>query len=107
MTFEEALPILKDGGIIARNAWDSHTVIIKQNNNVVYPDIFPKMTSLPEEAKALFRERNMEQIKYTNQVIILNTHTGVAKNYIPDWEDLFATDWNHIILRDYDRRFYH
>ena len=86
MTFEEALPILKDGGIIARNAWDSHTVIIKQNNNVVYPDIFPKMTSLPEEAKAL---------------------TGVAKNYIPDWEDLFATDWNHILLKDYDRRFYH
>ena len=82
-------------------------MIIKQNNNVVYPDVFPKMTSLPEEAKALFRERNMEQIKYTNQVIILNTHTGVAKNYIPDWEDIFATDWKHILLKDYDRRFYH
>lgn len=107
MTFEEALPILKDGGIITRNAWDSHTVVIKQNSNVVYPDVFPKMTSLPEEAKALFRERNMEQIRYTNQVIILNTHTGVAKNYIPDWEDLFATDWSHILLKDYDRRFYH
>ena len=99
MTFEEALPILKDGGILSRGAWNTSTVIIKQNTNIVYPDVFPRMTSLPEEAKALFRERNMEQIKYTNQVIKLDTQTGVAKNYVPDWEDLFATDWRHILLR--------
>ena len=44
----------------------------------------------------------MEQIRYTNQVLKLDTYTGVAKNYIPDWEDLFAEDWKHIILKDQD-----
>lgn len=107
MTFEEALPILKDGGILTRGAWSQNIVIVKQNNNIVYPDVFPKMTSLPEEAKALFRERSMEHIKYTNQVIKIDTQSGVAKNFIPDWEDIFATDWNHILLKDYDRHFYH
>lgn len=108
MTFEEALPILKDGGVLSRGAWPTSIVIVKQNNNIVYPDIVPKMTSLPEEAKELFRERNMEQIKYTNQVIKLDTHTGIAKNCVLDWEDLFATDWRHILLRGgYDGQFYH
>lgn len=105
MTFEEALPILKDGGIIKRESWNND-VVIKQNNTIVYPDIVPGMTSLPEEAKLLFRESSMEHIKYTNQVIRLNTHTGVAKNYIPDWEDIFATDWKHILMREHDGRFY-
>lgn len=107
MTFEEALPILKDGGIIRRAGWDSNLVVIKQNNNTVHPDVIPKMTSLPEQAKALFREKAMEQIKYTNQVLLLNTHTGIAKNYIPDWEDLFATDWGHVTLRKYDGHYYY
>ena len=107
MTFEDALPILKDGGILTRESWSPTKVVFKQNTNIVYPDIFPRMTSLPEKAKELFKERNMEQIKYTNQVLKLDTHTGIAKNYVPDWEDLFATDWRHIILREQDGHFYH
>ena len=97
MTFEEALPILRNGGILRRMAWSPTKVVFKQNNNIVYPDVFPKMTSLPEDAKRLFRGSNMEQIKYTNQVLKLDTSTGNAKNYIPDWEDLFATDWIHVL----------
>ena len=107
MTFEEILPIIKDGGIAKREAWGSTTVVFKQNTNIVYPDVFPRMTSLPEEAKHLFRDRNLEQIKYSNQVLKLNTRTGDAKNYIPDWEDIFATDWAHILVSEHDGRFYH
>ena len=100
MTFEEILPGLKRGGIFTRDSWLKENVIIRQNDNTVYPDTVPKMSSLPKEAKELFHQRNMEYIRYSNQVIKLNTSTGAAKNYIPDWEDIFAVDWRYVALKE-------
>lgn len=102
MNFEEILPLLKGGGVVTRAAWGDNMVIIKQNTNTVYPDIVPNMKSLPDDAKRMFRERYMEHITYTNQVIKLDTVSGMAKNYIPDWEDIFAGDWKPIVLRERD-----
>lgn len=96
MTFEQALPYIKEGRVYTRLAWGVVTinkVIFRQNNNSVPADVVPKMTSLPQEAKNIFAKENLATLNYGNQVIMMDTDTGNCKNYIPDWEDIFADDW--------------
>jgi len=94
MTFEEVLPHLKSGQVCRRAGWESaNLVVFRQNNNVVYPDVFPHMTSLPDTVKEFLKWKNADGIRYQNQVLMMNTTSGDAKNYIPDWEDIFAVDW--------------
>lgn len=92
MTFEQALPYIKEGRVYKRLGW-SNKVIFRQNNNSVLADIVPKMSSLPQEAKNLIAKEQLASITYDNQVIMMDTNTGDCKNYIPDWEDIFADDW--------------
>lgn len=96
MTFEQALPYIKEGRVYTRAGWGVITVnkvIFRQNNNSVLADIVPKMSSLPQEAKNLIAKEQLASITYGNQVIMMDTNTGNCKNYIPDWEDIFADDW--------------
>ena len=68
-------------------------VIFKQNDNAVSRDLIPKMTSLPDTAKTVLTEMSVLFLYYTSQVLMVDINSGIAKNYIPEWEDIFADDW--------------
>lgn len=95
MKFEQVLPGLREGKVYCRPSWDQDKmqVIFKQNDNAVSRDLIPKMTSLPDTAKTVLTEMSVLFLHYTCQVLMVDINSGVAKNYIPDWEDIFADDW--------------
>ena len=95
MKFEQVLPGLREGKVYYRPSWDQDKmqVIFKQNDNAVSRDLISKMTSLPDTAKTVLTDMPVLLLYYTCQVLMVDINSGVAKNYIPDWEDIFADDW--------------
>ena len=54
--------------------------------------VVPKMQSLPEQGKKLIGNRD---INYRNQCLMVSVleTTVHATNYLPNWNDMFADDW--------------
>lgn len=96
MTFGEAISLLKQGYPVYRDSWKPGLYVIKQIDSDIDSTVVPKMQSLPSQAKELVLSNNDGSIHYRNQCIIIDTSSGntVATNYIPDWHDMFSSDWN-------------
>jgi hypothetical protein len=95
LSFGEALQALEAGKCIRRESWIGDKFAVKQIDSDINAGIVPKMQSLPDSAKELINKTHREDIHYRNQclMIVQDTETSVATNYVPDWNDMFAKDW--------------
>lgn len=92
MTFGEALEELKKGNCVRRANWHCNKFILKQVDADIDHTIIPNMQSLPHGGKKLIGNRDL---KYRNQclMVTLIETTANATNYVPNWNDIFADDW--------------
>lgn len=95
LSFGEALQALEAGKCVRRESWIGDKFVTKQIDSDINAEIVPKMQSLPDSAKELINKTHREDIHYRNQclMIVQDTETSVATNYVPDWNDMFAKDW--------------
>lgn len=95
LSFGEALQALEAGKCIRRESWVGDKFVTKQIDSDINAEIVPKIQSLPDSAKELINKTHREDIHYRNQclMIVQDTETSVATNYVPDWNDMFAKDW--------------
>lgn len=95
MSFGEALQALEAGKCVARKGWITTCFVVKQIDSDIPAEVVPKMQSLPDSAKEIINKTHREDIHYRNQclMIVQDTETSVATNYVPDWNDMFAKDW--------------
>ena len=93
MNFGQAIEALKEGKAIQRAGWNGKGLfVIKQVPAVIGADISPNMQSLPQAAKDILMSREVPEIKYTNQMLIVNPD-GRADSWVPSSSDVFAEDW--------------
>lgn len=95
MSFGEALQALEAGKCVRRESWVGDKFVVKQINSDIPAEVVPKMQSLPDSAKEIINKTHREDIHYRNQclMIVQDTETSVATNYVPDWNDMFSKDW--------------
>lgn len=95
LSFGEALQALEAGKCVARKGWITTCFVVKQIDSDIPAEVVPKMQSLPDSAKKIINKTHREDIHYRNQclMIVQDTETSVATNYVPDWNDMFAKDW--------------
>lgn len=97
LSFEQILPLLRDGYAIRRNGWNGKGLMVfKQVPAHITSEIIPKMQSLPDEAKRLILAHG-DHIDYTCQCLIFNPETGRADSWLPSISDVFATDWELVM----------
>ena len=98
MDFSQALDALKAFKIIRRKGWNGKGLIVFRQIPQTPPvEIIPNMTSLPMTAKHQILA-TAGHIDYTSQCIIYNTQTGRADSWVPSSSDLFADDWEVVII---------
>lgn len=91
--FGKAIAYLKEGKAAQREGWNGKGLfVVKQIPAIIGEDIIPKMQSLPQSAKDILMSREKKEIKYTNQMLIINPD-GRADSWIPSSSDVFAEDW--------------
>lgn len=93
MNFGQAIEALKEGKAIQRAGWNGKGLfVIKQVPAVIGADIIPNIQSLPQAVKDILMSREVPEIKYTNQMLIVNPD-GRADSWVPSSSDVFAEDW--------------
>lgn len=95
MSFGEALQALEAGKCVRRESWEEGKFVVKQIPADIPAEVVPNMQSLPDSAKEIINKTHREDIHYRCQclLIVQDTETSVATNYIPDWQDMFAKNW--------------
>lgn len=99
LTLGEATEHLNEGEMISREGWNGKGLFVfKQIPSKISVDIIvPKMQSLPQAVKDVFKARkaqddNLDLITYENQLAIVNKD-NVINNWSPSVSDTLATDW--------------
>lgn len=93
MNFGQVIEALKEGKAVQRAGWNGKGLfVIKQVPAVIGADIIPNMQSLPQAVKDILMSREVPEIKYTNQMLIVNLD-GRADSWVPSSSDIFANDW--------------
>ena len=93
MNFGQAIEALKEGKAIQREGWNNKGLfVVKQVPAVIKANIIPNMQSLPQSAKNILISREVPEIKYTNQMLIINPD-GRTDSWVPSSSDVFAEDW--------------
>ena len=93
MNFGQAIEALKEGKAIQREGWNGKDLfVVKQVPAIIKAHIIPNMQSLPQSAKNILMSREVPEIKYTNQMLIINPD-GRADSWVPSSSDVFAEDW--------------
>ena len=93
MNFGQAIEALKQGKAIQREGWNGKGLfVVKQVPAIIKANIIPNMQSLPQSAKNILMSREVPEIKYTNQMLIINPD-GRADSWVPSSSDVFAEDW--------------
>lgn len=91
--FGDIIQALKEGKACCREGWNGKGLfVVKQVPCVIGADIIPNMQSLPLSAKDILMRREVPEIKYTNQMLIINPD-GRADSWVPSSSDVFAEDW--------------
>lgn len=97
LSFEQILPLLKEGFCIRREGWNGKGLMVfKQVPAHISSNIIPNMQSLPAEAKRLILAHG-DHIDYFAQCLIFNTNTGEANSWVPSISDVFANDWELVM----------
>jgi hypothetical protein len=91
-TFQFALDAARTGSLISREGWNGKGLFVfVQVPSEVPAEIVPKMSSLPNAAKALLVGRG-GPIRYRNQAAIIHTDNTI-ESWSPSLSDTMATDW--------------
>lgn len=91
--FGDVIQALKEGKACCREGWNGKGMfVVKQVPCTIGADIIPNMQSLPPSAKDILLRREVPEIKYTNQMLIINPD-GRADSWVPSSSDVFAEDW--------------
>lgn len=111
MKFAEVIDGLGQGLAFSRKKWEFLRIgndvirrgrfIVRQIPQAIPAGIVPKMTSLPDSAKELLMCIGDGAIRYRDQVLIVECDghgENVATSYSPSWEDIFAEDWEEVLL---------
>jgi hypothetical protein len=95
LTQQTVTQALETGRCVRRESWIGDKFVVKQIDSDIPAEVVPKMQSLPDSAKKIINKTHREDIHYRNQclMIVQDTETSVATNYVPDWNDMFAKDW--------------
>lgn len=100
LSFGEALQALEAGQCVRRAEWNENVFVTKQIDSNISAEFIPNMKSLPDSAKELLRQTHNRDISYQNQCLLITQYkklgTSAATNYVPDWNDMFAKDWEVI-----------
>ena len=97
LSFEQILPMLREGFSIRRAGWNGKGLMVfKQVPAHITSEIIPKMQSLPDEAKRLVLASG-DHIDYVAQCLIFNPTSGEANSWVPSISDVFATDWELVM----------
>lgn len=67
---------------------DEQMFIVKQISTKLKSKRIPTIQSLSQSAKTLL----LKPLTYNNQIVVIDSE-GNATSWIPETEDLFATDW--------------
>lgn len=99
MKFSEIIDRLNKGETFRRCSsptW-AGKFIVKQIPQTVPAEVVPRMTSLPDHAKAFIGTMGDGSISYHDQVLLVEANDNCPKPhatyYIPTWEDIFADAW--------------
>ena len=99
LTLGQAIEHLNEGRMIAREGLNGKGLFVfKQITSRISVDVtVPKMQSLPQAVKDLFKARkvqddNLDLITYENQLVIVNKD-NVINNWSPSVSDTLAIDW--------------
>ena len=96
MTYGEALEFLNEGHCVSRSNWihqgDTENFICKQILATIDSSKILGMQSLPDTAKTILTNWKINNINYIDQLILVGRN-GYITYYIPNSEDIFATDW--------------
>lgn len=97
MKFSEIIDRLNEGIPFTRSNSLYGKFIVKQIPQTVPADVVPRMTSLPEHAKAIIGTMADGALSYHDQVLLIEANDNCPEShatyYIPTWEDIFADDW--------------
>ncbi|WP_052042982.1 MW1434 family type I TA system toxin [Hoylesella buccalis] len=96
MNFGEIITALQNGKVVKRNVWGDCVCAVKQIDSDINSNVVPKMQSLPQDAKDFVLASDTKTIHYRSQCLRLKRYADggvVATNYVPDWLDIFANDW--------------
>lgn len=91
MNFNQVIDALKNGECVRRKNWNSK-IITKQVPSVIPEEVIPRMTSLNERTKHIIL-CTCKNIKYNNQLLMIDLETGDAEQYAPPISDINAEDW--------------
>lgn len=97
LTFGEALALVKQGKMIAREGWNGLFVFM-QVPSTINKEIVPKMQSLPQSVKDEFQRRfddpneQIDAIYYNNQLAVVGK-SNLISGYSPSPADTLANDW--------------
>lgn len=102
MDFGKVVEALKSGLAVRRKGWNGKGLfVVKQVPSHITGDIIPNMQSLPQSAKNILMSRENPHIDYTNQMLIINPD-GRADSWIPSSSDVFAEDWEIVVIGEYE-----
>lgn len=96
MNFGEIITALQNGKVVKRNVWGDGVCAVKQIDSDINSNVVPKMQSLPNDAKDFVLASETKTIYYRSQCLKLKRYSDggvIATNYVPDWIDIFAKDW--------------
>lgn len=104
MTFEEALTIARNGGIITnkRIGVDSKFIFMRPSDNIEVGTIIEDIKSLPQSFKDKLTEAGLSygySIEFTEYLCLCDPpNKRVVNGWYPSQIDLIADDWSEVVL---------
>lgn len=93
LSFGSAVRLLEQGVPIQREGWNGKGLFIfKQVEAVIDGEIVPKMQSLPQKVKDIFISRDVDNIKYKNQLTMVYPNNTIY-GWVASPSDILSHDW--------------
>jgi len=101
--FEEALRVLKDGEMIAREDWEYGEFVFIGKGSVVKMSNVLTTECLPKKVKEwlLFNDKDnlpenqgLEEIQLIDSLCMRLFDGSIVNGWLPTFEDLFSDDWH-------------
>jgi hypothetical protein len=101
MNFGQAIELLKQGKLVARNGWNGKGMFIFQRpaDNLTVDFIVNKVKSLPQSLKDHYSAtRNMEDTIHFNAYLCMKAADNTIVNgWLASQTDMLANDWEEVL----------
>lgn len=98
MNFGQAMEAVKNGKLIRRTSWVPDHFVFMQIPSRIPADVVPKMQSVPDVAKAVFKRRfeneteQIDAIHYVDQLAYVGFSSTIS-GWSPIANDCLADNW--------------